>query len=120
MRPGLPGLRVFIVEDESLVALNLQVMLEDLQCEVADVASTRAEADSKFASIIFDAAILDVNLRGERSFPIAQRLQERGIPFVFATGYGTSVMPPEFRHVPVLSKPFKQADLAEALTKALA
>ena len=81
-------LRVFIVEDEGLVAMLIEDMLTDLGHEIAAVAARMEDAlrDAKTGS--FDFALLDVNLDGTPSYPIADILKARGIPFVFATGYG--------------------------------
>jgi CheY-like chemotaxis protein len=114
--PGLSGLKVFVVDDEILVKMLIGDFLEELGCRVADTASTLEEALAKAQSGAFDAAILDVNLGGRRTDPVAEALVVRRIPFVFSTGYGT---PPSetFADVPVLSKPFKSPDLEQALVK---
>jgi CheY-like chemotaxis protein len=116
----LAGCRVLVVEDESMVMMLLQDMLEDIGCIVAGSASRIAEATEKARSLAFDVAILDVNLNGERTFPVGAMLAERGVGFVFATGYGTASLPPGFAATPVLQKPFQQQDLERALRAALA
>jgi CheY-like chemotaxis protein len=116
----LNGLRVLVVEDEALVAMMLQSYLEELGCEVAAVASRLGEALEILVSLVeIDLAVLDVNLAGEMSFPVAELLRSRGIPFLFATGYGTDGLPEELRNVPVLSKPFLLEQFAEALVLAI-
>lgn len=67
----------------------------------------------------FDAVILDVNLNGAETYPVAEALTERSIPFVFSTGYGAGGIPQGFRNVPVLGKPFERGDLERALRVAL-
>ena len=116
---GLAGRRVLVIEDESLVAMLIEDVLLDMDCEVAGLASRLHDAMEKAKSLAFDVAILDVNLNGKETFPIAEVLLERGIPFVFATGYGTAVLPGPLQNVPVLHKPFQQRDLETALRTAL-
>jgi CheY-like chemotaxis protein len=117
--PGLAGRRVLVVEDESMVTMLLQDFLEDMGCEVVGVASRLKEALEKSAALTFDVAILDVNLNGQQTLPVAQALLARGRAFVFATGYAATTVPPEFRAVPILQKPFQQEDLERALRAAL-
>lgn len=111
----LTGARVLIVEDEAMIAMLIEEFLSDLGCDVAASASRLDSAVEKARNLAIDIAVLDVNLAGQLSYPVAGVLRERGIPFVFATGYGAEGMPAEFRGAPVLSKPFAQEQLAEAL-----
>jgi CheY-like chemotaxis protein len=108
-------LRILIVEDEMLVAMNIEDMLIELGHEVAGIASRLDAALGAAGGGGFDAAVLDVNLAGERSFPVANLLAARGIPFLFATGYGAQGIEEDYRGWPVLQKPFRAADLAAAL-----
>jgi CheY-like chemotaxis protein len=108
-------LRILIVEDEMLVAMNIEDMLLDLGHEVAGLASRLAPALALARDALFDVAMLDVNLAGETSFPVADLLIERGIPFLFATGYGPKGIEERYRSHPVLQKPFRSPDLREAL-----
>jgi CheY-like chemotaxis protein len=108
-------LRILIVEDEMLVAMNIEDMLLDLGHEVAGLASRLEPALALARESIFDAAMLDVNLAGEPSFPVADLLVERGIPFLFATGYGRAGLEERFRAFPILQKPFRAAELQAAL-----
>ncbi len=117
---NLAGRRVLVIEDESMVMMLLQDMVVDIGCVVAGAASRIADATEKARSLAFDIAILDVNLNGERTFPVAEVLAERGVGFVFATGYGTASLPAPFAGRPVLQKPFQQQDLERALRAALA
>lgn len=116
---GVKGCRVFVVEDESIITMMLQDMFEELECEVVGLASRFADALDKANSLAFDVAILDVNLNGQRTFPIAEALAKRDLPFVFATGYGAAAVPEAFRAAPVLQKPFRLADLEQAVRRAL-
>ena len=108
-------LRILIVEDEMLVAMNIEDMLLDLGHEVAGLASRLEPALSLAREAAFDLAVLDVNLAGKASFPVAAALAKRGIPFLFATGYGAQGITEEFRQAPVLQKPFRARELDAAL-----
>ncbi|MBB4569274.1 response regulator [Rhizobium leucaenae] len=116
---ALEGLRVLLVEDEGLIAMLTEDMLQDLGCSVAAGASTVAEAIEKVQAGGFDLALLDVDLVGKKVFPVAELLATQGIPFAFASGYGESALPEEFRQRPVLPKPFHINELAAALSAAL-
>lgn len=116
---SLSGLRFIVVEDETLVAMLIEDMLMDFGCIVAARAGTVAIALSIISddTNILDAAILDVNLGGERVFPVAHALAKRGIPFIFSTGYGMPGISPEFADRPVLAKPFSAQLLRTILTE---
>jgi CheY-like chemotaxis protein len=118
---SLEGLRVLVVEDETLVAMLLEDMLADHGCEVAATVSRIAQALEAIAheELQVDAAILDVNLAGEPSFPIAQALAEKGVPFVFATGYGSGGLPETWRDRPTLQKPFSHDEVGRMLALAV-
>ncbi|HEY0149376.1 MAG TPA: response regulator [Allosphingosinicella sp.] len=113
-------LRVLIVEDEMLVAMNIEDMLLALGHEVAGLASRLSPALALAGEAEIDAAVLDVNLAGERSFPVADVLEGRGIPYLFATGYGLGGIEERYRGRVVLQKPFRLADLGAALSSATA
>ncbi len=115
------GLKVLLVEDEALVAMLVEDMLAEQGCSVVAAASRLEEALAKVrdVSLDFDVAILDLNLAGETTFPVAEALARRGVPFVFATGYGAAGLPPEWRARPTLQKPFTAADVASALERAV-
>ena len=108
-------LRILIVEDEMLVAMNIEDMLLELGHEVAGIASRLEPALALARDGAFDVAMLDVNLAGERSFAVADLLIERGIPFLFATGYGLGGIDEKYRDRVVLQKPFRAADLGVAV-----
>jgi len=118
-RSPLHGLRVLVVEDESIVSFLLEDMLSELGCRVIGLASNVRQALAMLAQVRPDAAVLDVNLRGEMAFPIADRLQSDAIPFVFATGYGARGIPERWRKCPVVQKPFRLSELASALGAAV-
>jgi CheY-like chemotaxis protein len=117
----LSGLRLLVVEDEAMVAMMLEDMLSDLGCVVAGSAGniTRGLAFAEDDDFALDAAVLDINLGGEKVFPVAERLVIRGVPFVFATGYGRDGVTEAFARAPVLSKPFDHRALEAALISAL-
>jgi CheY-like chemotaxis protein len=111
-------LRILVVEDEMLVAMNIEDMLLALGHEVAGIAGRLVPALALATEGDFDLAMLDVNLAGETSFPVADVLRDRGIPFVFATGYGIDGIREDYRAAPVLQKPFRAGELAAALAAA--
>jgi CheY-like chemotaxis protein len=113
-----PKLRVLVVEDEMLVAMNIEDMLLDLGHEVVGLASRLESALAMAREGGFDLAMLDVNLAGQPSFPVADVLREAGVPFLFATGYGIQGIAEPYRSAPVLQKPFRARDLQEALQAA--
>ena len=117
MQP-LKNVRVLVVEDEPLLALELQDLLTDLGCVIAGVAG-RLETALPFAGTLeFDVAILDVNLGTERIDRAAETIAGRGLPIVYTTGYGTAggsgLAPGE-----VVTKPYDQAMIAAALARAI-
>lgn len=117
--PDLSGRRVLLVEDEARIAMLVQDTLEDMGCEVVGTAARLDEAMEKVSSLSFDVAVLDVNLNGQPSYPVADKLVASGSAFVLATGYGTSNVPLSLQHAPILQKPFMRRDLERALRKAL-
>jgi CheY-like chemotaxis protein len=108
-------LRVLIIEDEGLVAMLIEDMLIELGHEIAGVAGRMADAIRLAENGSFNFAILDVNLDGTPSYPVAEILKTRGIPFVFATGYGPKGLDPVHAGIPTLQKPFMRSDLEAAL-----
>jgi CheY-like chemotaxis protein len=111
---------ILIVEDEALVALNLEAMLEEIGCTVVGPA-LRYDAAVRLveSGVAADAAILDVNIGGRKVFPIAEMLIARNVPIVFATGYGRDGLPPEWQDRPVIQKPYTLEGLKEVLEEAL-
>ena len=108
------AMNILVVEDEMIIALHLEEMLQELG-HVVRTASRVQEGLGLLEAGPTDFAILDVNLGGEPSFPIADRLLARGIPFAFATGYGGRLLPEPHAGTPVLEKPFGRAELARVL-----
>ncbi len=111
MTPVERKLRIFVVEDEALVAMLMEDILLDLGHEVSAIASRLHQACEIAQAGAFDLAILDVNLDGQPSYPIAKTLRERNIPFAFATGYGGMGLEQPFTEVPTLAKPYVSEDV---------
>jgi len=109
---GLTGLWVLVVEDEAMVLMLVEDYLEELGCEAVGVASRLEDA----RTLALDVAVLDVSLAGRLSNPVVQALHARGVPVVFATGYGAKVLPPGLLKAAVLSELFQQERLAKALS----
>jgi len=120
MTQPLTGRRVLVVEDESLVAMLLETILEDMECVPIGPASN-VDDGQKLARDTenLDAALLDVNVAGRQVFPVAEALKERGVPFVFSTGYGEGGLPDEWRGQATIQKPFTEAAIRDALMKAM-
>lgn len=95
----------------------LEDMLLDVGCEVGEAVSRLEEALRAAQEGTFDFAILDVNLHGLPSYPVADILSARGVPFAFATGYGSDSLDPAYAAVPILLKPFTQADLTAVVSR---
>jgi DNA-binding NtrC family response regulator len=117
---GLAGQRLLILEDEMLVALALEDIVTRWGSRIVGPVANVATALAAIAAEPPDAALLDVNLQGERADPVADALAARGVPFVFVTGYGGLDLPARFAEAPLLSKPFEPAALKAALLKAIA
>jgi two-component sensor histidine kinase/CheY-like chemotaxis protein len=116
----LRGRRVLLVEDEPLVALDMEAELQALGLEVIGPASSVAAAERLIAERACDAALLDANLHGQSVERLAAALRAKGVPFAFATGYGREALPEAFRDVAVLAKPFDAARVAATLRALLA
>lgn len=114
---GLNGRRILVVEDEALIAMLVEDALLDAGAEVLGPAATVEEALALFESSEPEAAVLDINLAGQASTPVADALADRGVPFVVATGYGAAGLPERHRGVPVLAKPYDPQELIETLTR---
>ena len=111
----LAGCRILVIEDEMLILMMIEAMLTDLGCESVSAAATVDQAVALIEGQVFDAAILDVNLKGRTSGLVADALAMRGVPFFFSTGNGGQPML-GYDDRAVLRKPFKYEDLTAALT----
>ena len=112
--------RVLVVEDEGVVGMLLEDMLNDLGYEVGAVAARLRDGLREAETESYDCAILDVNLQGELSYPIAEALMARRVPFLFVTGYGAKGVEGKYARLPILAKPFPQSELEAALSRLLA
>lgn len=117
MQPNVAGMHVLVVEDEALVAMAIEDTLEEFGCEVVGVASRIDTAKTAIRARDFDCAILDINVHGEPIYPVAEKLDEQHVPFIFLTGYDTKEVMQAFRDHPVLHKPLEPWALREALAR---
>lgn len=112
--------RILVVEDDFFIAMHIEATLRGAGLRVAGSAGTLSSAVSLARKSECDAAVLDVNLRGERVDDVAAILCERGIPFLFVSGYGRGNLPAAFRNgVEFLAKPFSDRNLLEAVRNLL-
>jgi CheY-like chemotaxis protein len=111
------GPRVLIVEDSALVAMEAEALLSECGCSVVGPVATVARGLATVQQTDLDGALLDINLGEERVWPVAELLEQRGVPFLLATGYDASEVPTRFRERPLLSKPLTQRALQQALAK---
>src|SRR3954453_16253297 len=116
---SLDGVRILLVEDEPIIAMTAEDMLEAIRCHVVASAATLSEALAAAEQDGFDIALLDINLNGVDSYPVAARLRADGRPFIFTTGYGPSGRDPAYGDVPLVTKPYQLADLEAAIASAL-
>lgn len=115
--PDLLGKRVLVVEDELLVAMLVEDMLADAGCVVVGPFARVAEAVIAAQTETVDGALLDVNVAGEKVFPVAYALAKRGVPFLLVTGYGDAALPAEHPEWEAHAKPFKAEHLANCLAR---
>ena len=116
MTAPLQGLKVLVVEDEYLIASLIEEVLRSAGCIVSGPISRLAEAVDAAGRAACDVAVLDINLNGERVYPVAELLSRRNVPFIFLTGYAASALPAKYSERQRLCKPFKIADLLAALS----
>src|ERR1700730_1217628 len=117
MDKSLSGPRVLVVEDEMMVLMLIEDVLADFGCESVTAAATVEKALALIDAQGFDLAMLDVNLNGQKSYPVADALAARGVPFFFSTGYSDHGMTDVYSDRPVLHKPFQCEKLVEMLTR---
>lgn len=107
---------ILVVEDEMLVLLNIEDMLSDHGCTSVSSAASADQALALIATQSFDAALVDLNLNGMKSYRVADALAARGVPFVFSTGYSRESLADGYRDRPVLGKPYRDVDLVQVVT----
>jgi CheY-like chemotaxis protein len=118
-RAALGAKRILVVEDELMIRMLLEDMLAELGYTIAAEAARLDEALEAARIADFDIAILDVNLSGQPISSVADALAARGMPFIFATGYGERGLPDTYRDRPTLKKPFQLESLKRTLQSAL-
>ena len=111
-------LKALVVEDESIVAMDIENMLEEMGCVVVASVPRLVKALKLAATLELDLAVLDINIAGEVVYPLAFHLARRGVPFLFTTGYSTASLPPELRDRPLLRKPVALPGLKKAVALA--
>ena len=111
----LAGRNILIVEDEYLIAAEMAEAFEECGAQIVGPVSSVEEACDCIGQSSLDAAVLDVNLRGEKVFKVAELLLERGIHFVFTTGYDEDALPEPYRSAPRIGKPADPQDVIRAL-----
>jgi DNA-binding response OmpR family regulator len=114
-----PGGSVFLVEDEVMIRMMVADMLTELGYSIAAETGEIDQAVKLARTASFDIAILDVNVNGKMISPVAEVIEARNRPFIFATGYGAHGLPPEYRDRPALQKPFQMETLAAMIERAL-
>ena len=109
------GLRVLVVEDETMAVMLLEDILEEFGCNVVGVEPRVASAKRTAKTAEFDCAILDVNVHGESVYPVARALDERGLPYILVTGYNRADIAACYQDRTILQKPFEPRQLHDAL-----
>jgi CheY-like chemotaxis protein len=112
--------KVLVVEDEMMIAMLIEDMLDEFGCKLVGPATNVPRALELIDKEKVDIAVLDLNLDGKDTYAIADALRQKHVPFIFATGYGSTGVRPEYGDRPVLQKPFQAKDLETALAEALA
>lgn len=116
----LAGRRILVVEDEYLIAMDIEACLQDAGAEVIGPFVSAAEALANLDGQAIDAALLDIGLNAADSYPVADEMRRRGAPFVFMSGYGAHQLKPDYAGSPFISKPFESAKLAGLVAKVIA
>ena len=107
--------RVLVVEDEFIIAAHIATLIEEAGCEVVGPTGALNEARELASREDLDAATLDISLEGAAIDDIAGILSQRGIPFLFVSGYGREHLPAAFRDRPLVGKPFDEATFVRAV-----
>ena len=121
MADDIPPLRrILVVEDAPIIALDVQEMLEGLGWTVVGPIGNLGVALEMAAQESLDAALIDINIRGGKIYPVARLLAARGIPFLLASGYANKELPEDLVDRPRLEKPYNAADLGARLDELMA
>jgi DNA-binding response OmpR family regulator len=110
--------RILLVEDEAIIALEVETLLKQASFDVVACGSLQS-ALTEAEKQPFDAAVLDVNLHGQMSFPLADALAAKNVPFIFVSGYEIEIVPRQHRRRPFVGKPFLAQKLLKALSGAM-
>jgi DNA-binding NtrC family response regulator len=114
------GLHALLVEDQTIIALDTEAMLQELGAASVHSFTTAESAIAWLSAANPDIGVLDISLGAATSFPVADALQQRAVPFIFTTGYGDSgIIPERFLDAPIVRKPYTLVALAEAVTRCL-
>jgi CheY-like chemotaxis protein len=116
MAKALVGLKVLIVEDDYLIASIIEQLLTAAGCIVSEPIPRLLAALQAAKRGNYDAAVLDINLNGERAYPVGDTLSDRNIPYLLLSGYSAQQLPTKYTQRPTLGKPFKSAQLLHALS----
>ena len=116
---SLHGRRILVVEDSPVVAQSCDDMLRDMGCTVVGPATNMAAALQLATEETLDGALVDINIRGGKAFPVLKILDQRGVPFLVASGYADWSMPEEWQDRPRLPKPYSPNLLRESLIELL-
>jgi CheY-like chemotaxis protein len=119
MSPSVDGRRILVVEDSPVVLTYIAEVLDELGCTIVGPAQNMAIARTLAADESFDAALVDIRIRGEKSFPICDILAARNIPFILTSGYADWAVPDRWQDSIQVPKPFKLEDLQAALQQVL-
>jgi CheY-like chemotaxis protein len=111
--------KVWIVEDEPLVAMVLEDILFELGIGKVEIASSFEEADRRADRLDVEVAIMDINLHGKMSYPVAEKMVQRGIPVILVTGYAAQEPPGSLKSVQIVPKPYRSEQIAAALKNAI-
>jgi CheY-like chemotaxis protein len=115
----LSNRKVLVVEDEMMIAMLIEDMLDEIGCKLVGPATNVPRALELIGKENVEIAVLDLNLDGQDTYAVADALQQMHIPFIFATGYGSTGLRKEYGNRPVLQKPFQAKDLEIALAQGL-
>jgi AmiR/NasT family two-component response regulator len=109
--------RVLVVEDEPLISLDIQAVLSDAGFDVVGTAATLIKAMELAHDVEFEGAVVDMNLNGDITAPVVQKLLDQSIPVVLLTGYSSKALVEPFCHCPLINKPYDSSHLVDTLSQ---